>query len=638
MSVSPQALAPQCPTKLLLLPSARLLPLELQTEFGPIPTAMVPLGGRPAYLHIAEPYLRRGYQALVAVGERGSVVREHLERSAAPGISVIDVGRTPSLGETIRQALNSLAVLPLELVVNFADTFLEADLGAGDVVCAARPRDLHRWTCFGLDASGHFGEIQEKNRPKPAGDELRTFVGVFQFTEPARFLAALQAACDAETRIAEDDNADTQTAELDPFYRALADYYKASPPLLQEVDTWLDLGHLDTYYRAKQTYWVNARLFNNVAIDPSRGVVRKSSRDTEKFIKEINWYLRLPKNLQHMAPRLLDYSLNPTDAFAEMEFYGYPALNDMYLLGDYDLGLWVRVLDAIEDALRRMHAHRLLPDGGTEPGSAPGAGTDAETMLAALTEMYEAKTRQRLLEALKRPHLAPFLVAEVAINGRSCLGVPRVLEMLPEVIGQAGLYELEPFTVVHGDLCLSNMLFDPRNCFIRVIDPRGSFGSFDIYGDPRYDLAKLSHSFEGDYDFFVNDLFDLSWAGERLTFRANLAPRHKRVRELFRGWLRSRWGALYPQIKLIEALLFLSMVPLHADRPRAQQAFLGRGLELFTQVAAFQGTRGAGADDFPPPLGHTNNQSTVRRLPQAPLETPPPVAPPEAAGLIFSRA
>jgi hypothetical protein len=37
-------------------------------------------------------------------------------------------------------------------------------------------------------------------------------------------------------------------------------------------------------------------------------------------------------------------------------------------------------------------------------------------------------------------------------------------------------------------------------------------------------------------------------------------------------------------VNVIESLLFLSMIPLHADRPRSQTAFLARGLELFTDA------------------------------------------------------
>ena len=64
--------------------------------------------------------------------------------------------------------------------------------------------------------------------------------------------------------------------------------------------------------------------------------------------------------------------------------------------------------------------------------------------------------------------------------------------------------------IVHGDLCLSNILYDLRSRICKLLDPRGSFGAAGIYGDPRYDVAKLYHSIYGLYDFITNDLFHVS--------------------------------------------------------------------------------------------------------------------------------
>ena len=52
------------------------------------------------------------------------------------------------------------------------------------------------------------------------------------------------------------------------------------------------------------------------------------------------------------------------------------------------------------------------------------------------------------------------------------------------------------FSVIHGDPCFTNILIEETYNFMRLIDPRGSFGSFDIYGDSRYDLAKIFHSMD----------------------------------------------------------------------------------------------------------------------------------------------
>lgn len=43
------------------------------------------------------------------------------------------------------------------------------------------------------------------------------------------------------------------------------------------------------------------------------------------------------------------------------------------------------------------------------------------------------------------------------------------------------------------------------------MNPRGKFGKYDIYGDPRYELAKLFHSVDGKYDFIIKDLFNINY-------------------------------------------------------------------------------------------------------------------------------
>jgi hypothetical protein len=164
------------------------------------------------------------------------------------------------------------------------------------------------------------------------------------------------------------------------------------------------------------------------------------------------------------------------------------------------------------------------------------------------------------------------------------MGLGRCLAVLPEVMERSGVSDPPEFTIIHGDLCLSNVLYDRRSGFVRLVDPRGSFGASGIFGDPRYDLAKLSHSFHGDYDFYVNGLFGLEVSEDGVECRPFRSPLHETVRQMFDHWLLRRERAHYRAIRLIESLLFLSMAPLHADRPRSQLAFLARGLELFDRA------------------------------------------------------
>lgn len=547
--------------RLLLLPSAKTVPVELQAEFGALPSGMIPLGSQPALFHILAPYLAAGFQAAIAIGERGEVIRRHLDIHPDPRIRSIDVGQTASLAETVLEVLNRLERLPDHLVINFADTCLPGlVVPEGDAVFIARPQTLYRWTCFEADAGGGIGRIIDKQQVKEDG--LAAFVGVFAIADVMRFRDALRAALMPAVQGA-----------VEPFYVALKAYCdeRPSPAVLQEVADWWDFGHLDTYYEVKQRYWTNLRFFNSLQISQNTGVVRKDSRNSEKLINEINWYLRLPKQIKYLCPRIFDFSIEPSLPFVEMEFYGYPPLNDMYLFGDYDPDVWVQVLSAVGDALDAMGRYRVTPE-------------HQSSLVDASRAMYEHKTRDRLEQLRPNPRFGRFFHRELRINGRTVLGIDAVLERLPDAAADCGLYEATSFPIIHGDLCLSNILFDRRNRAVRLIDPRGSFGGFDLYGDGLYDLAKLSHSLCGDYDLIVNDLFTAGWTRDGFVYRTWLTERQKMVKTIFHHWMVKQHAADLLRIRLIESLLFLSMVPLHADRPAAQELFLATGLSLFSAV------------------------------------------------------
>lgn len=545
-----------------LLPAAVLAPIELQAEFGEVPSGMVPLDSRPVLSHIVQGYRDRGLDVVVAAHERADVVDAWAQRTADSKVRVVGIGTTDSIGSTVLRALRRLPERVDQLVVNFADTILRDELADGDVVVYQEQDDTYRWTTFRVDDQGRLGDFIDKGEYK-SGSGLKIFVGVFGFADAPRFVEELETAL-AEPR-----------RPIDPFYTALRRYMNAVAPAerhLQRAQSWFDVGHLDTYYTTRRTYFLNARSFNSVQVDPTRGVIRKSSANAVKFRDEVRWYLDLPRDLRHIAPRVFDHDLDTDEPWVEMEFYGYPTLNDAYLVGQWDVGLWRQVFRAIGGLLDQMGSHLEHEMSATQ-------ATHARR------DMYEAKTLTRLEPVLSDPQFQPFLADNLMIDGELCFGLPEVVARLPEVLAASGALRSRPFSVIHGDLCLSNILYDRRNSIVRVVDPRGSFGVPGVYGDPLYDLAKLAHSLEGDYDLLVNGLFDLRWNGSALALDTHLEPRHHVIKAVFDRWLRQRIGDDFPAVQAVQGLLFLSMVPLHADRPVSQQAFLARGLQLFTKAA-----------------------------------------------------
>lgn len=544
---------------LVLIPSATLIPVELQAEFGPITPAMIPVDGRPALHYIMDQYLNADFA--VAVNQAGGNVRAYCSRHIEGcDVQVTDVGHTASLGETIYKALAELGTLPDTLVVNFADTAVPSVRSDQDVVYYTFQEDVYRWTTFDVDDQDRIIGLNEKDTEKQDPEKSqRVFVGVFCFTRVKAFLDLL-------------DNYVGNSGDIDPFYEALKHYYEVKPPVLAETDTWYDFGHLDTYYESRKKLSAVCRHFNTIQVDSTRGTITKRSQNADKFIDEIQWYLKLPKQLQHIAPRVFDYNLDYQAPSVELEFYGYPVLNDLYLYGHLDLGAWARIFKAVELVLEDMARFCTVPE-------------SSDAARQALGTIYERKTLDRMLLYKDLPEFAWAQGSDVKVNGIPASPLNRIFEQLPSMLDRAGVYETNEFSVIHGDLCFSNILYDRRNGIIRVIDPRGSFGPYDIYGDPAYDLCKLSHSIEGDYDFLVNGLFDLEQNGSACVLDAHLTARQQAVKALYRERVQARLGHReYLKIRLLESLLFLSMIPLHNDRPRSQQAFLARGLELFSHI------------------------------------------------------
>ncbi len=544
---------------LLIVPSARLIPAELQGDFGQIPSCMIPFGGAPALQQILTAVAGSDTRVLVAGHENIAWIESFLAHSPQSAVRVLDVGQTRSLGETLLSALRSEANLDCSLIVNFGDTVVPGELPTGDSFVFACPDELFRWTTFRLAATGYIEQIVDRGLEKNDEADRRVFVGVFSFQDAKRFAKCLA------------DALATPSPELDSFYRAVLAYYNSAdfPPVARQVDLWIDLGHLDTYYASRRLHAMGARSFNTVLVDPFRSILTKKSRNEAKFADEIQWYTRLPPALGYLAPRVFSHSVVPGEMSIDLEFYGYPPLSEVFLFSRLDLAEWRAIFGRLGLVLEDMARYQ------TGPG-------DRERIRPSLRSMYLDKTLERLQEVMGLQVDPAILNGPLEVNGKLCVPLRDLLQALPDLLEASGLQDAAHFSVIHGDFCLSNILFDRRSRTVRLVDPRGRFGEFDIYGDPRYDLAKLSHCFNGGYDFLVQGLFSLESTSPgvyRLTEFANAL--HHQIRDAFNAQFLPS-PVLYNQVRLIESLLFLSMVPLHADRPLSQQAFLLRGLQTAT--------------------------------------------------------
>ncbi|MBA4040230.1 MAG: hypothetical protein C0474_00200 [Sphingobium sp.] len=118
---------------------------------------------------------------------------------------------------------------------------------------------------------------------------------------------------------------------------------------------------------------------------------------------------------------------------------------------------------------------------------------------------------------------------------------------------------------------------------MKFIDARGASAPDDLYTDRYYDVAKLSHSILGCYDFINNGLFSIE-VGDRLQLELNVARRgDAALADRFRNRLAAA-GYAVRLVRLYEVSLFISMLPLHIDYPRKLLALAVTAMRILDEL------------------------------------------------------
>ncbi|MDP5083154.1 MAG: aminoglycoside phosphotransferase family protein [Rickettsiaceae bacterium] len=334
----------------------------------------------------------------------------------------------------------------------------------------------------------------------------------------------------------------------------IQEYNKIIPIKLNSVSQWFDFGHMHGIVKARTSLY-NSRNFNNLKVDIVTGIITKSSSDKGKLLNEANWYKSLPEPVLVYAPKIISIKEDKDTLSLALELYGYPNLAELYVYSNSSLEDWCNIIDVV------FQVHAQL------------AGFLVDFNKEDLQQIYVVKTRQRVdrIKSDNEQIYKLFSSKTLIINNVEYNNFDQLEGLIQDKI--KGLLDIETFSIVHGDFCFSNILFDPMHYIVRLIDPRGGFGSQSIYGDPRYDVAKLRHSVVGLYDFVQSDLFELDELGnESFNFKISQPQYYEKLSSYFDQKVVEE-GYKLSEIKLIEALLFLTMIPLHSDNIKRQKAF-----------------------------------------------------------------
>ena len=170
-------------------------------------------------------------------------------------------------------------------------------------------------------------------------------------------------------------------------------------------------------------------------------------------------------------------------------------------------------------------------------------------------------------------------------SGRDTAGVPRRVHSVQK-IGVPVVSRPRGASPVAAGVRMasyfSNIFSNFKNKKFKLIDPRGKWGS-DMYGDLKYDVAKLRHSIVGGFDTITNGLYSTSLSGNnQITVKIFEPKNYQEICAHLDNLIKSKWNL--NEIKLIEGLLFISMLPLHRDHFERQLAFYSIGIQRLNEV------------------------------------------------------
>ncbi|GKQ77217.1 hypothetical protein KAM447_37250 [Aeromonas caviae] len=270
--------------------------------------------------------------------------------------------------------------------------------------------------------------------------------------------------------------------------------------------------------------------------------------------------------IKKYTPHLLDAGVLPEGGrFYALEYLPYLPLNELFVHGRNPVSYWIQKFSLLNKFFSDAREVCKL------------TSMEMSNISQDTYSLYRDKTISRLEQYAKETGFS--VSAEITRRDGRPLSVEQIAE---DCIKRVLTMPLIP-AVMHGDICFSNILFDSRSERLKMVDPRGiNFnGDFSIYGDQKYDLAKLTHSVIGLYDFIIAGRYTLDVdADGHEVIHFDIDSRLSMVQE---GFMNVPFldGVTIKDVMPLVVLLFLSMLPLHSDRQDRQKAMLLNAVRLY---------------------------------------------------------
>lgn len=514
---------------MILITSASYIEREYQIDLGKLPPCFLPVGNKRLYEHQIE-QLRNIFpneKVFLSLPKCFDIPPYDANKLEEYGIKIIFLDNNLSLGHSVYNALDQTNSTSIRIL--HGDTLIKDIDDMLDHITISKTFSEYDWEY----------DLSQKDQ--------YVLSGYFAFSSKEKFQNILN------------------NTEYD-FIKSIKHYDELLGVKRLESKKWFDFGHLNSYFinRSKIT---SEREFNNLEIRNS--YLFKSSSNGSKLKGEILWFDNLPKNLSQYTPKTYKNLLeNHKDAYF-IEYLPSIALNELLVFSKKSKKFWIFIFKKLNSMLNDFSKTKCKE-------------ISKEESHKYCEQLYLNKTNERLTTFLESINLS--FDTKIILNAGEAITLKEMIEVCYEKLDK----EIS-LNLIHGDLCFSNILFDSRMNSLKVIDPRGvdPFGNPSLFGDLRYEYAKLYHCIFGGYDFITAGRYDLSvnLVGDDLKLNFNIQD-NESLTEVQSAFYESTLSgeADIIEINHIVILLFLSMLPLHNDNEKKQYAILANAVRLFKGI------------------------------------------------------
>lgn len=510
------------------------------------PKAMMPYNNYPIIGYQIEKFKDNFDTIIIVTGYKEDKIIDFVNNNYKDlDIRFITQNKLDGLASAVGLGLSLLSTEELissTVYIELSDVLIKDKIIDTNTLLVSHVKDWSRWCLVNADKDNNILGFLDKPKDKPNTD--MNIVGAYNFLDANVLMQSINAVISNNKKI----HGEFQLSS------AIEEYMKILPMKVQEVSEYLDLGEVDKFNNISKNI---SRSFNNITIDEDDNIV-KTSKNIKKVKDEFNWFNKVQQTkLSNYLPKVY----KELDNGYVMQHVPSNQIQDMMMFQHLNYDEWENVIGEIENFLSFAWLNaKEYSDNDLE--------SDNKKMLI-------DKTLERT-STLKQLFPYKTYVINGIIYKNPLYYIDNILEHVKEINKDPEQYN----TLLHGDLFFGNMMYDNVFDQLKLIDPRGSYGDSDIYGDIRYDVAKLNHSIHGKYDFIMNDLFTLSSHHSIINYDI-YEGQHNDLVFLFQSMI-NHLELPDDDIDLITGLLFLTMIPIHDDNLNHQIMQFAKACEFLS--------------------------------------------------------